>query len=41
MPREGIFAKVLESGMIKVGDKIEVIYPEKDMPYMAAVMTFE
>ena len=39
MPREGIFAKVLESGTIKVGDKIEVIYPEKDMPYMAAVMT--
>ena len=37
--REGIFAKVLESGTIKVGDKIEVIYPEKDMPYMAAVMT--
>ena len=33
------FAKVLESGTIKVGDKIEVIYPEKDMPYMAAVMT--
>ena len=24
---------------IKVGDRIEVIYPEKDMPYMAAVMT--
>lgn len=39
MPREGIFAKVLESGTIRVGDKIEVIYPEKDMPYMAAVMT--
>ena len=39
MPREGIFAKLLESGTIKVGDKIEVIYPEKDMPYMAAVMT--
>ena len=39
MPREGIFAKVLEGGTIKVGDKIEVIYPEKDMPYMAAVMT--
>ena len=33
MPREGIFAKVLEGGMIKV------IYPDKDMPYQAAVIT--
>ena len=40
MPREGIFAKVLEGGMIKVGDKIKVIYPDKDMPYQAAVITF-
>ena len=39
MPREGIFAKVLEGGMIKVGDKIKVIYPDKDMPYQAAVIT--
>ena len=31
MPREGIFAKVLEGGMIKVGDKIKVIYPDKDI----------
>lgn len=39
MPREGIFAKVLESGEIKVGDKIQVIYPEKNRPYQAAIMT--
>ena len=26
MPREGIFAKVTEGGIMKVGDKIEVIY---------------
>ncbi len=25
MPREGIFAKVLKSGWVKVGDKIEII----------------
>ena len=34
-----VFAKVLEGGMIKVGDKIKVIYPDKDMPYQAAVIT--
>ena len=39
MPREGIFAKVLESGEIKVGDKIQVICPEKNRPYQAAIMT--
>ena len=39
MPREGIFAKVLESGEIKVGDKIQVIDPEKNRPYQAVIMT--
>lgn len=38
MPREGIFAKVLESGTIKVWDRLRS-FAQKDMPYMAAVMT--
>jgi MOSC domain-containing protein YiiM len=29
MPREGIFAKVLVGGLIKVGDRIEVTLPEE------------
>lgn len=29
MPREGIFTKVLKSGVIKVGDEIEIISPQE------------
>ncbi len=39
MPREGVFAQVLEEGHIKVGDQMEVILPEPDRPFRAAVIT--
>lgn len=39
MPREGVFAEVIEPGHIKVGDEITVIPPKKDRPFTAAVIT--
>lgn len=39
MPREGIFAEVLEEGVIKVNDTVEVILPLKERPYSVAVIT--
>jgi len=39
MPREGIFTKVLEGGPIAVNDPIEVLPPEPEAPYTAAVIT--
>lgn len=39
MPREGVFAQVLQGGHIKKGDRIEAIWPEADRPYTAAVIT--
>lgn len=38
MPREGVFAKVLEEGVIRPGDIME-IQPRESMPYRAAVIT--
>ena len=39
MPREGIFAEVIEGGVIKVNDVVEVCMPGKDRPYSVAVIT--
>lgn len=38
MPREGVFAKVLEGGVIRPGDAME-IQPREHIPYRAAVIT--
>ena len=39
MPREGVFAEVLEGGEIKKGDMISVEYPDAGRPFRAAVIT--
>jgi molybdenum cofactor synthesis domain-containing protein len=39
MPREGVFAEVLEGGEIAAGDAIEMIPPAEDRPYTAAWVT--
>lgn len=39
MPREGVFAKVLRGGQIKVGDEVTEITPEPDRPFTAAWIT--
>ena len=39
MPREGVFAKVLESGTISVGDEMRIENPAVQRPWQAAVIT--
>lgn len=39
MPREGVFTQVLKGGHIKKGDTIELILPDPDRPFTAAVVT--
>jgi len=39
MPREGVFAKVLRGGRIKVGDDVTEITPEPNRPFTAAWIT--
>ncbi|MDO5702665.1 MAG: molybdopterin-binding protein [Lachnospiraceae bacterium] len=39
MPREGIFAEVVEGGVMKKGDVMTVILPAWDRPFTAAVIT--
>ena len=39
MPREGVFTKVLHSGTIKKGDAVEMLPPDPDRPYTAAIIT--
>ena len=39
MPREGVFAKVLEGGEIKVGDEVTEIQPDPERPFTAAWIT--
>jgi molybdenum cofactor synthesis domain-containing protein len=39
MPREGVFARVLKGGRIRSGDTMETIFPSKDRPFQAAVIT--
>ena len=39
MPREGVFARVLKGGIIRVGDRGEVLEREAPFPWQAAVIT--
>lgn len=39
MPREGVFTEVITGGHIKNGDEVEMIPPQKDRPFTAAVIT--
>ena len=39
MPREGVFAEVLEGGEIRPGDRITAQLPDPDRPFRAAVVT--
>lgn len=39
MPREGVFAKVIEEGTICIGDEMKMLEPSKDRPFQAAVIT--
>lgn len=39
MPREGVFAEVLECGEIRAGDMITAELPDPDRPFRAAVIT--
>ena len=39
MPREGVFAEVLEEGVIRPGDEITAELPDPDRPFTAAVIT--
>ena len=39
MPREGIFAKVLRGGVLKVGDELDLGTRREKRPYQAAVIT--
>ena len=39
MPREGVFAVVLEGGRVKAGDEISTIAPDPERPFSAAWIT--
>ena len=39
MPKEGVFARVLQGGRIKRGDEIQLVLPDANRPYTAAVIT--
>ena len=39
MPREGVFARVLEPGTISVGDEMTIVPREGHFPWQAAVIT--
>lgn len=39
MPREGVFAEVIEEGHLSVGDEMTVIPPDPDRAFTAAVIT--
>mgnify|MGYP002244246986 CR=1 FL=1 len=39
MPREGVFARVLKGGEIRVGDEVTLLPPPEDPPLRAAVIT--
>lgn len=39
MPREGIFAEVISGGELNPGDEIEVVAPNNNRPFTAAVIT--
>lgn len=39
MPREGVFARVLEGGQINIGDELQIIERTEKRPFQAAVIT--
>ena len=39
MPREGVFTIVLEGGLVRAGDEIEMIAPDPERPFTAAWIT--
>lgn len=39
MPREGVFARVLEAGQISIGDQMSVFPRKEPLPFQAAVIT--
>ncbi len=39
MPKEGVFAEVLQEGIVSVGDDLEVTFPDPERPFTAAVIT--
>ncbi len=39
MPREGVFAEVLQEGVLRPGDELRVELPAADRPFTAAVIT--
>lgn len=39
MPVQGVFAEVLHPGIIRPGDRMEVVPPDPDRPFTAAVIT--
>lgn len=39
MPREGVFAKVIHGGEIRVGDEVSIESPDPHRPFTAAVIT--
>ena len=39
MPREGVFARVIQEGIIRPGDDMTAIAPQEDRPFQAAVIT--
>ena len=39
MPREGVFARVLEAGQISIGDQMSVVPRKEPLPFQAAVIT--
>ena len=39
MPREGVFARVIQEGMIRPGDEMTAFAPQADRPFHAAVIT--
>lgn len=39
MPREGVFAEVIQEGTMQIGDSLQVELPSEDRPFTAAVIT--
>ena len=39
MPREGVFTEIIHGGKIKEGDEVEVIPPDENRPFSAAIIT--
>ncbi len=39
MPREGVFAEVIQEGTVQIGDSLQVELPSENRPFTAAVIT--